>query len=138
MKKLIVVEGRKNSGKTSSIKKAAILLGCGITKNIPADIFIIVTIKIRKRKYKIGIASSGDTAQIIKNNMYELCLHELDYIITACRVPGVSMKSLKQLTREKGAELVSISCPNEQNATPDEISRKIEEIAGKIRSQIPE
>lgn len=137
MQKLIVVEGAKGSGKTSAIHLAAELLGCGLTDNKPADIFMITKLKFSARIRSIGIASSGDSKRIIEDNMNALCLHDLNYIITACSAPRYGMPFLQMLAESKRAKLISIISPWERNATPEEISKKIANIAQQIRDEIP-
>ena len=137
MQKLIVVEGRKGSGKTSAIHQAAKLLGCGLTTNSPADIFMITYLKLGTTKYGIGIASSGDSAQIIKKNIDALYSHHLDYIITACSAPRVGMPILQAFAALEQTQLVSIPSTWQQNATPQQISTKVAGVAQQIRSHIP-
>lgn len=137
MQKLIVVEGKKSSGKTSSIHEAAKLLGCGLTANSPADIFMVTYLKFGRVKYGIGIASSGDSAQIIKENIDALYPHHLDFVITACSSPRAGMPLLHAFATLERAQLVTIQTTWQQTVTPQQISTKIATIAQQIRSQIP-
>lgn len=137
MQKLIVVEGRKGSGKTSAIHGAANLLGCGLTTNSPADIFMVTYLKLGTTKYGIGIASSGDTAQIIKENIDALYPHHLDYVITACSAPRAGMPILRAFATLERAQLVTIPSNWQQNATALQINSKVAAIAQQIRSHIP-
>jgi hypothetical protein len=137
MQKLIVVEGRKVSGKTLSIHGAAKLLGCGLTANSPADIFMITYLKLGTTKYGIGIASSGDSAQIIKDNIDELYPHRLDYVVTACSAPRFGMPILQAFATIEGAQLITISSNWQPNLTPAQINSKVAAIAQQIRSHIP-
>jgi len=137
VQKLIVVEGKKGSGKTSAIHEAAKLLGCGLTINSPADIFMITYLKLGTTKFGIGIASSGDSAQIIKENIDALYPHHLDYIITACSAPRAGMPVLQGFAALERAQLVTIQSTWQQNATAQQIGAKVAAIAQQIRSQIP-
>lgn len=137
MQKLIVVEGKKGSGKTSSIHEAAKLLGCGLTANSPADIFMVTYLRLGTTKYGIGIASSGDSAQIIKENIDAFYPHDLDYIITACSAPRAGMPILRAFAALERAKLVTIPSTWQQNATPQQINAKVAAIAQQIRSHIP-
>lgn len=137
MRKLIVVEGRKNSGKTSAIHSAAKLLGCGLTANSPADIFMVTYLKLGTTKYGIGIASSGDSAQIIKENIDALYPHHLDYVIAACSTPRAGMPLLQAFAALERAQLITISSTWQHGATPQQIGTKVMSIARQIRSQIP-
>lgn len=137
MQKLIVVEGGKNSGKTSAIHAAAKLLGCGLVHNSPADIFMVTYLKLGRTKVGIGIASSGDSSKIIKNNIDALYPHHLDYIITACSVPGPGIPLLKAFADLEQGQLEIVSTSRQQNATPQQINAKIAAIAAQIRGHIP-
>jgi hypothetical protein len=137
MKKLIVVEGIKSSGKTTIIREAATLLGCGILQNAPADIFIITYLRLGRSKYGVGIASSGDTAKIIKSNIDALYDHHLDYVITACSAPNAGMAILKAYAEIEGAEMVRVSSDWKQNLTTQQIAAKVTRIAREVRSHIP-
>jgi len=137
VQKLIVVEGKKGSGKTSAIHAAAKILGCGLTSNSPADIFMVTYLKLGTTKYGIGIASSGDSAQIIKGNIDSLYPHHLDYVITACSAPRAGMPFLQAFASLEGAQLVTIPSNWQQNATPQQINAKVAALAQQIASQIP-
>lgn len=137
MQKLIVVEGGKNSGKTSAIHAAAKLLGCGLMHNSPADIFMISYLKLGRTNFGIGFASSGDSAQIIKQNIDALYPHHLDYIITACSAPRAGMPLLKAFAELEQGRLVTVSTSRQQNATSQQISAKIAALATQIRSHLP-
>lgn len=135
--KVIVVKGGKGSGKTSSIHEAARLLGCGLTNNSPADIFMITYLKLGTTKYGIGIASSGDSAKIIKDNIDALYPHHLDYVITACSAPRAGMPIIEAFAALEGGPLVTIDSNRQPSATPEQIRAKIAGIAKEIRSNIP-
>lgn len=137
MQKLIVVEGAKNSGKTSAIHAAAKLLGCGLVDNSPADVFMITFLKLGRTKVGIGIASSGDNSEIIKENIDALYPHHLDYIITACSAPRAGMPLLKAFADLEKGQLEIIQSSRQQNATPQQINAKIAALAAQIRSHIP-
>ncbi|MER9368182.1 hypothetical protein NKI66_19520 [Mesorhizobium sp. M0518] len=137
MRKVIVVKGEKGSGKTSIIHEAARLLGCGLTTNSPADIFMVTYLKLGTKKYGIGIASSGDSAKIIKENIDALYLHHLDYVITACSAPRAGMPILQAFAALEGAQLVTVDSNWQPSATPQQISTKVAAIAQQIRSNIP-
>lgn len=137
MLKLIVVEGAKGSGKTSAIHQAASLLGCGLTANSPADIFMITWLKLGRTKYGFGIASSGDSAQIIKENLDALYPHHLDYIVTACSAPVKGMPILQAFAKLEGAQFVTINSNWQQSPTPAVINAKVAAIAQQIRNEIP-
>ena len=137
MVKVIVVKGDKGSGKTSAIHEAARLLGCGLTTNSPADIFMVTFLKLGRKKYGIGIASSGDSAEIIKENIDALYPHHLDYVITACSAPRAGMPILQAFAALEGAQLVTIDANRQPSATPLQISTKVAAIAQQIRNNIP-
>jgi len=137
MQKVIVVKGEKGSGKTSIIHEAAKLLGCGLTANSPADIFMVTYLKLGSTKYGIGIASSGDSAKIIKENIDALYPHHLDYVITACSAPRAGMPILQAFVALERAQLVTIDSNWQPNATAQQISTKVAAIAQEIRSHIP-
>lgn len=137
MRKLIIVEGAKGSGKTSAIHGAASLLGCGLTANSPADIFMITCLKFGTTKYGIGIASSGDSAQIIKANIDALYPHHLDFVITACSAPRAGIPILRAYATLEGAQLITIPSNRLPHATPAQINAKVAALAQQIRSCIP-
>jgi hypothetical protein len=137
VRKLIVVEGAMGSGKTSAIHGAASLLGCGLTANSPADIFMIARLKLGTTKYGIGIASSGDSAQIIKANIDALYAHHLDYVITACSAPRTGMPILRAYAALEGAQLITIASSRQSHATPAQINSKVAALAQQIRNYIP-
>ncbi|SMH45414.1 hypothetical protein [Mesorhizobium australicum] len=137
MQKLIIVEGKKGSGKTSAIHEAANLLGCGLTANSPADIFMVTYLKFGTKKYGIGIASAGDSAQIIKENIDALYPHHLDYVITACSAPQAGTPILRAFAALERAQLVTIPSKWQLNPTAQQINAKVAAIARHIRSLIP-
>ncbi|MBZ9678280.1 hypothetical protein [Mesorhizobium sp. ES1-1] len=137
MLKLIVVSGVKGSGKTSAVHEAAKLLGCGLTANSPADIFMITYLKLGGVKYGIGIASSGDSAEIIKQNIDGLYLLHLSYVITACSTPRTGMPLIEAFAALEGADLVVIPYQRLVTATPGQIAAKVALVAQQIRSNIP-
>lgn len=137
MMKIIVVAGKKSSGKTTAIHQAARLLGCGLTNNSPADIFMITYLKLGTTKYGIGIASSGDTAQIIKDNIDAMYAHHLDYIVTACSAPRAGMPILKAFAALEKAQLVVIQSSWQAKPTPQQVNSKNAAIAQQIVSHIP-
>lgn len=137
MQKLIFVKGGKGSGKTSAIHQAATLLGCGITKNSPADIFMVTYLKFGTKKYGIGIASSGDSAKIIKANLDALYPHHLDYVITACSAPRSGMPIIEAFAAFEGAQLITIQSKRQESATSAQISAKVRALAEEICNHIP-
>jgi hypothetical protein len=137
MRKLIVVTGGKSSGKTSAIHEAARLLGCGLAANSPADIFMVTYLKLGRTNYGVGIASSGDSAQIIKDNIDAFYPHHLDYIITACSAPLAGMPLLKAFASLEKAQVVTVQSTWIPQATPPQIATKVAAIAQQIRNHVP-
>jgi hypothetical protein len=137
VQKLIVVEGKNSSGKTSAIHGAANLLGCGLTTNSPADIFMVTYLKLGRTTYGIGIASSGDSAQLIRDNIDALYPHHLDYVITACSAPKAGMPILEAFAALEQAQLVTIPSNWQLNPTRQQIGAKVASLAQQIRSHIP-
>ena len=137
MQKIVVVQGKKNSGKTSAIHEAAKLLGCGLTANSPADIFMVTRLKIGKVKYNVGIASAGDDAPTIKKNIDAFYPHHLDYIITACSAPRVGLSMLQGFAALERTALVIIPCARTPSATKLQIGAKVSAIAKLIRNELP-
>lgn len=135
--KIIVVEGKKGSGKTSAIHEAANLLGCGLTANSPADIFMITRLKFGNRKVNIGFASEGDSADAIKRNIDALYAHHLDYIITACSAPQTGMPVLHGFAALERTKLIIVQSPWQQNATSQQISAKVAAVAQQVISHVP-
>lgn len=137
MQKIIVVEGPKSSGKTTAIHEAAKLLGCGLTLNSPADIFMITQLKLGNTKYMVGIASSGDSVGLIKENIDAFYPLRLDYIITACSAPRKGMPVLQGFAALEEAVLVVIPSVRQLAATQQQINQKIAAIAQQVRNELP-
>lgn len=98
---------------------------------------MVTYLKLGATKYGIGIASSGDSAQIIKDNIDALYPHHLDYIITACSAPNAGMPILKAFAALEQTQLVVIPSNWQMKPTPQQISTKVAALAQQIRSQIP-
>lgn len=137
MHKLIVVRGYKGSGKTSAIHGAARLLGCGLTDNSPADIFMITCLKLGTTKYRIGIASSGDSAAIIKEHINTLYPLHLDYVIMASSAPVKGDPLIEAFANIEEAELCVVRSEKLENSSISQINDKVSRVSREIRSHIP-
>lgn len=86
--KIIALQGRGNSGKTTTIKMLPdILLANGFKqvpnkmKNYGGDFLNI----FQDGNKKIGITSSGDTFDLVKKRLNDLIIENCDVCICACR-----------------------------------------------------
>lgn len=103
--KLIVVEGAKSSGKTSSIKLACKGLGLDFTKSAVADIQCIAKFRHGGTNRLIGIGSAGDDAPTIRANLIFFKDHDLYCAICACSAPRVGMPLLEAFALLRNAEI---------------------------------
>ena len=110
LRKLIIVSSVSDTGKTSSIKRAAqklsIFEGYGTT-----EIRFAGLAYHRGRHFTVGLATQGDDPNAIENaveffNSVDL---QIDVIIMACKSRGVSTDAAKEFARTSEIEPIWIS-----------------------------
>lgn len=136
MTKFVVVQGPGSTGKTSAIRAAVSELGVDFSQSPVGDLYCVTHIRVGTRNALVGVCSSGDTAEIIRENFNFLKLHELDYAILACRTgeTGFSLiQSFRHLVEgeialvETSKESTSAAIRSAEKAATDRI---VEEIRG--------
>ena len=100
MKKLIAIRGDKNSGKTTSIRKAfeqlkAVYPDAHIG---PSRGRVEVTAIIKINGVKVGIESRGDLARIIASSLNEFEKAGCKIIVCACRLSGMTLSAVCDFT----------------------------------------
>jgi len=130
--KVVVVEGPKSSGKTSSIKAAIAALGLDYSANGIADIRAISDLKIGRKNWRFGIASAGDSAGIIRANAQFFCGHDLDFAIFACSAPRSGRKIIEAFAVLQGGELISVQTERVVATARRAIEARVAETAEKI------
>jgi hypothetical protein len=99
MKKIFILKGNDNTGKTQKIKEIAdwIITDYSVTNTIGLDMTIpkkdvhgVLTIN----KLKIGFNSAGDNLKEVKAIDKLLLDNDIDIIICACRTKGASYQHL--------------------------------------------
>ena len=102
MKAIIALQGRHDSGKTTTLKKlhdALIKLGYTLiwsTKKPRGDFMAI----FEKNGIFIGITSAGDDYEKVKNKLEELIKQKCSVCICACRSYGYTVEVLEEFEQQ--------------------------------------
>jgi hypothetical protein len=135
VEKIIVVEGPKRSGKTTSIREAARILGADITNKV-ADLQMIVRLRLGRDNCLVGIGSAGDDAEAIARNIDLFYCNELDYTIFACSTPRKGMPLLEAFATLHGLKLIKVHTTKANPPTPAQMQAQVSQTANEIASHI--
>ena len=133
MKKMIIVSGQGNTGKTSAIK-GAISVFCNVLAKPTGDITIITPIRKSGAVHHVGFASGGDTEEIVRSNIDFFEKHDWDCLVFACKSRGATLVLLKKFAGTKGISPIYI---NTLRQGMNAISAHTTKIVGQIASNIP-
>lgn len=97
--KVIALKGRRNTGKTTTIKLLSdILISNGYTQvqgmyqnNRRGDFLDIYNNGTKK----VGLSSAGDTDLVINKNLNDLQINSCDIAVCACRTRGGTITAIK-------------------------------------------
>jgi GTPase SAR1 family protein len=130
LRKIILVCGVGNSGKTSSIKRFVLENNFEYKKNND----FIVSLKIKRSA--IGIASGGDNLDILQRIFNFFGEGHLDFIVCASKAKGQTFDFIKTKSEEMGAKLVPIHTTKEESKKLQELDHKkvADEIWANIRA----
>jgi hypothetical protein len=126
--KVILLHGVSNTGKTRSIKTYAELEGLFVLQQ-RGDITLVMPTARGRRKLKVGIASGGDNAKIVRQNFDFFRRHRPDVIVCASRTRGQTKQIVEQRARSLGASLVTFEIKREPQ---NRVAKKIRRIARQI------
>ncbi|MDX8356130.1 hypothetical protein [Sphingopyxis terrae] len=129
---LIIVEGPKSSGKTSSIKLACKKLGLDFTGSPVADIQCVAKFRLGRTNRLIGIGSAGDDSAAIRANLLFFKDHDLAYAICACSAPREGRPLLDAFATLHGATVTQITTRKLDRATKESIALENEKVAEEI------
>jgi hypothetical protein len=104
-KKIILVSGVGNSGKTSSIRKYLNLEGVFHLRR-RGDITLVFP--LRRKKIILGVASGGDNVAIVTRNFQFFAQHRCDVIVCASKGRGGTVAYVQNAARRSGARLIHL------------------------------
>lgn len=133
MPQIIWIRGTSNSGKTSSIRKFLENRGIFFPEN-PKDISVVLPIQKNGKTYKIGVASAGDTAQLVMRNFTFLNPHNCDFIVCASKASGRTVVGVQNQATQLGANWVEVRTQKLRGAAATVMA--INMAAGGIANQI--
>ena len=113
----MLVSGVSNSGKTTAIKLAMQKLGIYVEKPLKGDHLFVGYANSGGVYYSCGIASGGDTPDVVKHNIkyFESVELQIGIIVMACKTRGGSLVAAEKFAKKHDVvpELL------ETTATPD-------------------
>lgn len=127
MKKIIVVKGKSEVGKTTSIKQIYQWIKTNyIVRNILPNTWTGADIKtiIEADNFRIGICSAGDYGDIVKSYLAEFEKYNCHLIICACRTKGETFHAIQSYW-SKGYLIDYIRVSKISNNTFVEIKRRL-------------
>ncbi len=132
MRKIVLVAGTANTGKTSSIRLFLENLGVFHEKQ-RGDLVLIVPPLAAGRKRVLGIATGGDTLTVVHNSLTFIDHHKWDVIVCASKSKGVTFGYIQNFAKTHNAKLVVVntkhvrrqSVPNETAKTAGLISQNL-------------
>lgn len=104
MKKIIALYGAANKGKTTTLNilvdLLAVVSDCyNIERHYDSKAMFVINNK------NIGVCTSGDNQEEIKNNIEFFYKNECEIIITATRTKGEGVSELEKFTKKQGIEI---------------------------------
>lgn len=115
MPKVIIVQGKSNTRKTTGIVAAMNALGV-FDGSGARDVRIAARIHINGTGYQIGFASGGDDLKTMQHNISFFSKRHLDHMIFACRTKGKARAALDAFVQKLAAAPIRISAPHTQLA----------------------
>ena len=106
MRKVILVSGTFNTGKTSSIRR--FLENRGIFHDKRGDITAVIPIKKGKRTVALGVGSGGDNLQVVTRNTLFFDEHGWDVVVCASKSDGATRKHIMDFAKSGRATLIEI------------------------------
>ena len=132
MKKIIVLSGKPNSGKSRTLRELAPkIFGIEIYK---PKVKVDLAISFKYKGKTIAIISIGDTLPQIRRYFDEV-KGKFDILICACRHTGVTYDFYKRLHGIDGYEVEFISKNNPTDEERERITSEIREKISKLFSQ---
>jgi hypothetical protein len=104
---IILVCGVSNSGKTRSIRQ--FLERRKIFHMKRGDITAVLPIQKNGKELDLGVASGGDTLNIVKKNLAFIDRHDWDIIVCASKSRGQTVRFVEDFARRNGVRLVMIN-----------------------------
>ena len=110
LRRIIVISGIGNSGKTSAIKNAAKKLGVHIDVAPKSDIRFAGTGNATGVNFFVGIGSGGDTEETVKENVRYFRNVDLDIgvIVLACKSQGDTLIEVNNFSQSLGIQPIII------------------------------
>ena len=106
-KRVILVCGPANTGKTESIRRFLESLGIVFPKR-PSDITIVMQIQKDGILRNLGVTSAGEEPEVIKRNLQFLNGHPWDVIICAAKSQGNTTDHVREFADSGRAELILV------------------------------
>jgi hypothetical protein len=130
MKKIILVSGAGNSGKTTSIRM--FLDENGIFRKRIGDTTAIVPIIVRKKPYVMGVATGGDSLPIVEKNFKFFTPRSCDFVVCASKSEGATIEFIKQYAASNKIQLVTIKTMRDKVKAAKDNARVVKEIKQNI------
>tara|TARA_R110002124_G_scaffold45865_2_gene138227 strand:- start:206 stop:601 length:396 start_codon:yes stop_codon:yes gene_type:complete len=128
MVKIVHVAGPGNSGKTTSIKKY--LEYHGIVINHGGDVLLALPIKRGSKSLVLGVASGGDTANIVRRNFKFFMSTQCDVIVCASKSRGGSFNEVGQQAQNMNStvhQIWTVPVSTGTDAACDKIADEIDQ-----------
>jgi hypothetical protein len=133
MRKVILVSGVSNSGKTKSIRRFLENRGIFHMKR-RGDITVVMPIRKMGKGFVIGVASGGDNLGVVRRNLTFIDRHKWDVVVCASRSRGATPLYVRSFAQGHRAKFVSISTARVSGAA---IAGAIGRVAAQVERNIP-
>jgi predicted phosphoribosyltransferase len=101
-KKMIVVLGPPNSGKTTAIREFVARRPYNyLRKTGPGEILVAIPVRRQNQRLWVGVASKGDSVNDVNNVLSQLFARNCDAIVCAAR-PGAVLQAVEKLAQANG------------------------------------
>ncbi len=131
-KRVILVCGPANSGRTESIRRFLGSLGMHFP-NRPSDVTVVVQIQKDGILRNLGITSAGEEPEAIKRNLQFLNRYPWDVIVCAAKSQGNTADYVREFADSGRAELIPVPT---SRAGAREIEAEQRRVAQKIENYI--
>lgn len=132
MRKIIVVAGTANTGKTQSIRKFLENLGVFHEKQF-GDLVLVVPPLAAGNRRVLGVATGGDNLTVVRKSLAFIDRHRWDAIVCASKSQGATLTYVQAFAKSHAAQLIIINTakvgakavPAAISATATQISRSL-------------
>lgn len=108
MRKIIVVAGTANTGKTKSIRRFLEDLGV-FHKKRKGDLVLVIPPLPSGKKRVLGVATGGDNINVVRNSLKFIDKHEWGAIVCASKGRGVTLNYVQAFAKANKAKPIIIN-----------------------------